>query len=226
MPTLGIITALTHEADVLPSPSNANAYRVIAGGVGSARARTAAEAHIAQGCEALLSFGFAGALEPGLPVGAVVLATAIRSPNGEEMETTPDWHANLAKTISRHLAWNAGVLIQTDRPAVTPQEKSDLREATKAIAVDMESYAIGEIAAASGVPFLALRVISDHARARLPRRFPLTEDGRTAKTREMLIGALTEPTELAPSVSAMWNGWRALQRLRRVASLCAPDFGL
>ena len=62
-----------------------------------------------------------------------------------------------------------GTFAAADAPVLTAEEKSALRHATGAVAVDMESLAAGRFAAARAAPFAILRAVSDPADRDLPR---------------------------------------------------------
>jgi nucleoside phosphorylase len=54
-----------------------------------------------------------------------------------------------------------GRLVAVSRLAASPKEKEDLRNASGAVAVDMESAAVAGLASANASSFGAIRVISD-----------------------------------------------------------------
>src|SRR5439155_10300683 len=56
-----------------------------------------------------------------------------------------------------------GRIHTVDGPVLTPAEKAELFRKTGALAVDMESTAIRAAAQQAGVPFIAIRAISDAA---------------------------------------------------------------
>ena len=67
-----------------------------AAGGGPGAATRAAEALIARGATALLSFGIAGGLDPALRTGSVVVATAVATEAGEHLAADPDLTGRLA----------------------------------------------------------------------------------------------------------------------------------
>ena len=83
--------------------------------------------------------------------------------------------------------------------------------ASGAVAVDMESAAVAEVAADCGARFYCLRVISDTADADLPLDFnrALRRDG------SLSVWNLVSQAALRP------GAWKGLLRLRRDASLAA-----
>jgi len=187
----GIVAALRSEARCVPqrtgaAPGNAPParLRVQAGGMGCVRAARAAERLVREGAGALLCFGVAGALDPSLRCGDVILATeaicvqplALHLPDMRptalpalaRLRTSENWRAELAASLLRQ-----GPVIE--RPILTSaelicdaQEKARLFRQTGAVAVDMESAAVGVVASLHGLPFMVLRVVADTAADALP----------------------------------------------------------
>lgn len=88
--------------------------------------------------------GFAGALEPSLRVGDVVVDTG---PSDFE--------------IPNH--WIRGTVHGSGRIVATPVEKRALFSATKSIAIDMETAVVRNWAAKAAAPLVIIRAISDAA---------------------------------------------------------------
>lgn len=107
-------------------------------------------------------------------------------------------------------------LCSIDRVAVTAAEKRELRNATGAAAVDMESAAVAKIAAAWSVPFRAIRAVSDAAGEDMPLDFNLYRDaeGRFSRTR-IALAAMKRPFTAVP----------ALLRLDRNCRTAAESLG-
>ncbi|MHB8619182.1 MAG: phosphorylase family protein [Chloroflexota bacterium] len=109
-------------------------------------------------CSALISAGFAGACQPGLAAGEVIL--------------TGDVPAGLAEALGA-----SGGVLRTVGGVASPREKRRLGE-EGATAVDMETAWLASAAAQRHVPFLAVRVIIDRAQDRAAglssaRHYPL-----------------------------------------------------
>ncbi len=132
---------------------------VACAGMGAARAARAVEAAISlRPVTALLSAGFAGACDPSLRVGDIVRAgIVIDTQSGERFSSSQP----------------AQVLVSA--PAIASvKEKQRLYASYGASAVDMEAATVARIAQAHGLPFQAIKVISDDA------AFELEELGRFA----------------------------------------------
>src|SRR5207253_5301629 len=93
--------------------------------------------------------------------------------------------------------------------------KAALRSETGAAAVDMESHIAAAYAADAGLPFAALRVISDPASRALPAlaRAAIKPNG-DIDLRKILRGLARNPTTLRALVSTGLDFNRALRSLR------------
>jgi adenosylhomocysteine nucleosidase len=124
------------------------------------------------GVKALLSFGICGGLVPEVKVGDLVLADAVHHHRGGHWTTDETWRqavhnalaANPRARARVHLGRLTGSAVIVDRP----DAKRALAEKTKAIAVDMESHAVAEVAHELGLPMLVVRTCSDAVDHRLP----------------------------------------------------------
>src|SRR5580704_12635322 len=170
MPKVAIVAALEREVRGLTRSSNRVEQRyegrsfvfferdevvVVCGGIGLEAARRAAEAVISLYHPAQLhSVGFAGALDPDLRVGDLIVASVVID----------------ARDGSR--AFVSGVDSQnslvTFMSVAGVQQKKNLAPAFGAKAVDMEAAAVAAAAVAHGIPFAATKVISDEWNFELP----------------------------------------------------------
>jgi adenosylhomocysteine nucleosidase len=126
-------------------------------GMGPDAAGRAGAAIAGRPLRAIVAAGFCGALSPDLRVGDVVCAEEVREEStGERFAADPDL---LAAAPGRR-----GALVSARRIARTPEDRARL----DGLAVDLESAALARAAARAGVPFLALRAVTDETRHRLP----------------------------------------------------------
>lgn len=132
-------------------------------GMGYARARKATQAMVdAHKPKWILSSGFSGALLPTMKIGQVVMANEIVDQHGQ--------HKSINLTLSSDEANGlfVGRLLTADEMVRTVEQKQQLHEKHEAIAVDMESLAVAQVAAETKTGFMAVRVISDDMSADLP----------------------------------------------------------
>jgi adenosylhomocysteine nucleosidase len=113
----------------------------------------------------VVSAGVCGGLDPTLRAGDLVLPDGVISDGGLRWPVTG---SVAQRAAAAGAAARAGVMATASRAVATPEAKAALRAATGAVAVDMESAAILEEAAARGCFSLVVRAVSDDARETLP----------------------------------------------------------
>ena len=116
-----------------------------------------------------------------------------------------------------------GAIAGVDHPLMYGDQKLSLFAQTRAIAADMESHVVARAAAAAGVPFVVLRVVSDPSNRSLPHAAlaGLTEDGRVDGG-AVALGLLRRPWECIDMLTLALDGAQAMHRLRRVGRRAAP----
>ena len=163
----------------------------------------------------VISFGVAGGLDPTLRSGDIVVAT-------EVMAGDARWLAGLALNddliasvaLGRRRVVRGG-LAGVEELIFAQAGKAALRSETGAAAVDMESHIAAAYAAEAGLPFAALRVISDPASRALPAlaRSAIKPNGEI-DLRKVLRGLARNPMTLRALVSTGIDFNRALRTLR------------
>lgn len=131
---------------------------------------------------AVLAVGFAGGLDPRLRVGELVLGDPVVDPTAPGHWWPAVGLASAAVAAARRagLVLHAGPVLSVSEAEATPAGKAIAAGQSAALALDMESAGFARAAAEVGVPFVAVRVISDAAGDRLPDE-PwrlVTADGR------------------------------------------------
>jgi adenosylhomocysteine nucleosidase len=137
-------------------------------GVGRKRAARAAQSLLKRGATALLSWGTAGGLVPDLAPGSLILPKTVMGSDPSLFQVDPSWHERLRSRLEGHIDLRSESLIESPTVLMTPEEKRALAERTGAVAVDMESAAVAFTAKQAGLPFVAIRVISDTLDQTLP----------------------------------------------------------
>lgn len=163
----------------------------------------------------LLSIGLAGGLSPNLTAGELVIGTSV----GPHMADV-DWTARL---LAANPGAASGHVAGVAAPAASVAEKAALHASTGAIAVDMESHIVAEVAAAHGLPFAILRVIGDSAGDTLPAaaRVPLRPDGNVAML-AVLAAVARRPWQIPALIGLAGATARALKTLQ-AARVATPD---
>lgn len=223
---IGIVVALAAEARALPAGHGAFArhhrYQVMLAGPGPRRAEQAASALLGQGCDALLSFGLAGGLDPSLRAGALLNASAILTAEQASLPCSDALRTLLECELGDDVLHGAA-LYSAEQPVVSHAHKRALHERLAVLAVDMESAAIGRVARGRDVPFAALRCVVDPSDFSLPRAalVGMAEDGGN-RPLASAAALLRRPWELPDLIRlALWYGG-ALRALRNAAArLCS-----
>jgi len=115
-----------------------------------------------------------------------------------------------------------GALLSSPQAIASVVAKRTLFRETGAVAVDMESYAIAELACAHRLPFLAVRVIVDRATDELPRAVAASADAAGPLRIWRLMSALARtPSELAPLLRLARRYRAASRSLAAVARVSA-----
>lgn len=128
-------------------------------GMGENAARKAATGLQTRGATSLISFGVAGALDPNLRPGDLVLPESVY--NERLLPVSLTWRSQVQKSLPSHLRIIGGKLATSKKVLTSLSEKHEFAKITGAFAVDLESSAIAEVAESSSIPFLAIRAISD-----------------------------------------------------------------
>jgi adenosylhomocysteine nucleosidase len=157
-----------------------------------------------QPLDAIVSFGYCGALDHALEPGDVLVASEVLGAGPALMPRT-----------SR--AYKTGPLVSIDHVAVTAAEKAELA-ATGAMAVDMEAGVLATRAREWSVPFFCIRAVTDTANETLALDFNRmrNQDGRFSRAR-IVAAAMRRPGVLVPEL-------RKLDRRCRQASEALGEF--
>jgi adenosylhomocysteine nucleosidase len=174
---LGIVAALVAESRPLGPASRrgaepaalADGTLLIVSGIGPAAAADGARRLLAAGARALLSWGLAGGLDPALTAGTLVLPCEVISPEGRVFLTTAEWRERVRCAIAASHRICCGRLLTCRKPLGSTAAKALAFRETAAVAVDMESSAVAEVAAAQHLPVLVVRAIVDTARDAVPQ---------------------------------------------------------
>lgn len=181
MTRVGVLTGLKREARIFRLANDLHRRTAGAAGIDPAIALSGARADkaasgvgrlIEGGAELLVSFGYAGALDPQLAAGDLVIAHAVILPDGSTIDTDPAWSQDLSRAI--RVTGKDGSNLRSysvagsDASVLAAADKQALRSRTGAAAVDTESHFLARAAAEAGLPFIVVRAISDGAGTNVP----------------------------------------------------------
>jgi hopanoid-associated phosphorylase len=197
--------------------------RVLSGGGDSARLTTELEEVVACDAAAIISFGIAGGLAPGLKPGTYLIARSVLTPEGDQYFADSAWARKLSLAVGgAPIVDFAGV----DTPVVGPAAKRALHLQTGAVAVDMESHIAARMAAKYNLPFVAFRVVADPAERQLPHAalVGMRRDGSVA-VGAVLKSLMSEPRQIPMLIRTALDAQAAFSALFRGREMLTGGFG-
>jgi hopanoid-associated phosphorylase len=163
----------------------------------------------------VVSFGVAGGLDPTLRSGDIVVATEVLAGDARWLAELPLNEEQIANVALKRRRVVRGGLAGVEQIIAARAGKAALWSATGAAAVDMESHIAAAYAAKVGLPFAALRVISDPASRALPAiAMSAIKPNGDIDLRKVLRGVARNPLSLRALVSTGIDFNRALRSLR------------
>ena len=119
-------------------------------------------------CRLLVSLGYAGALDPHLHPGDIVVANAYL--HGASAPVPGALHTTRAAMLLRQAGISAleGPVLTVDEPLLSPRAKRRAYHGSGALVVDMEGHWIAEEATSRGIPLIGIRAVLDEAHYPLP----------------------------------------------------------
>lgn len=196
--------------------------KAIAGGGDETRLAALIERAIEDGARGLISFGIAGALQPGLQPGTCVVGSALLF-GGNRYATDDAWTAHLLAALSDA---RCEAVLGSARAVGDAAAKAELHRATGAAIVDMESHVVARIAVARGLPFTVLRVVADSAEQSLP---PAAVNGMKPDGTPDIAGVLkslaSRPGQLPELMRTAFAARRAMAGLLSCHRLLGPGLG-
>jgi adenosylhomocysteine nucleosidase len=174
----------------------------------------------------VISFGVAGGLDPSLKSGDVVVATEVMAGDTRFLAGLALNEELIARAALRRRVVRGG-LAGVEQVIAATACKAALHSETGAAAVDMESHIAAAYAAEAGLPFAALRVISDPASRALPAlaKSAIKPNG-DIDLRKVLRGVARNPMTLRALVSTGIDFNRALRSLRGCRGFLHGEEGL
>lgn len=222
MSRIGIIAALPAEANCLyhkklklqtPVEITKDIYLCLSG-MGYDSAQQATTQLLKLEVDALISWGVAGSIDQSLKSGDLLIVQSIIT-NDASYSIREDWLTRLKTQL--HFTKIGDIASVTDICA-TVIDKNNLSAKSGAIAVDMESAAIAELATANKIDFLVLRAIADDANTSIPEVVVNHTDGLgRPQTIPFIISCLEKPGQIKQLLTLAKCYKQALKTLKRIA---------
>lgn len=200
-----------------PTEIQENIYLSLSG-IGYRPARDAAAGLMEHGIDALISWGVAGALEPSLITGDVLIPDLIIMEH-EHFSPSSRWtdniKAHLAKTLPN--IKSGGICTTTEICAAT-ENKQNLLHKTGAQAVEMESAAIAKLACEKNIDFIAVKAISDEADTAIPDAvLSGIDNAGTLDLLSFLNSCCRRPGQVLQIIKTASDYKKALNTLKKIA---------
>ena len=209
-----IVSGLKREAAILAGPGRL----AICGDASTLRAKLAELT--CQPIILVISWGVCGGLDPRLRPGDLILGAEVVSAEGR-INTDEAVTSSLAQRLM-----DAGARVAVERvagassPVSTARAKAELRLATGAAAVDMESLIAGRFALERRTPFAILRAVADPADRDLPPLVLSAVDSQGRINAAAVLGDLVRsPGQFTGLVAAARDGRAAFRALSRCRGL-------
>ena len=214
---LGILCGLESEAVIARTIAGA---AVACAAARPQKARWLTRELVKNGATHLMSFGIAGGLEPGLPIGALVIGTQIMSTDGSWM-CDDAWVTRLSRQLPEAhcgAVWGSETLIPT------AQDKLTLYKKSRCMIVDMESQCAAQIAAEAKLPLVVIRAVCDGSDMDVPPvvMVAIAEDG-TINILRAIMQILRHPGQIPDLAHVVRGTSRAHAALKRCAPLLTID---
>jgi hopanoid-associated phosphorylase len=221
-----VVTGLAREARIAAGPGVA----VLAGG-GAEGLEARIEALVRrERPEAIVSFGLAGALAPGLAPGDLVVATAVLAGH-ERLECDLGWRERIVGGLAAARLWGHGRgaadVLGSKAMITSADAKGVLHAQTGAAIVDMESAAAARVATVYGLPLAVIRAVSDGAGQSLPKAVlsGMKPDGGM-NLAGVLASLARDPRQLPALIRTGREAERGFKALDHARRLLGPRLGL
>jgi len=230
--SLGIIAALPFEAACFTrNKIHPGSYQMVApglyvfyAGMGPVNAANAAQTLLGLKVDALVSWGVAGSLDPDLVAGDIVLPVDVLDVEGQIFPVNREWHTALKNSLNHPDIYSEGKLVSTHNVQQDVRLKSELYQATQAMAVDMESAAVAKVAFTANKPFVVIRTIFDTVAMSIPASSTnATNQYGQVSMLKLITGLIRTPTELLQYPKLVNSFAKAKTSLRRVVEQCGNE---
>lgn len=146
----------------------------------------------------ILYVGYAGGTSPVASLGTLVLSEFVVDEKSQKRFTSNKDFLHQARKICETQKWShqVGGMVTVDHVVSSPHEKADLGAVHEAIALDMEAFAVAEIANANNIPWLVVKSILDPVEMQLPDLQDCIEPTGEPKPMHLMEHLFKQPKDL------------------------------
>lgn len=219
MQTVAVKCGMSVEADIARHHAGSDAL-VLYGAQGATP--DALEANVPKTVRGIISFGVCGGLSPLAKIGQAFICSTLVTPTGTYYADI-GWRKRLfaaTRFYERHW-WSTSVFNTANDRA----QRDALYDRTGCWIDDDETWAVAEFARKRGIPFQALRVVSDGEEDNLPPAVAdaLNSDG-SFNLGAVISSLVTDPRQFPALFKTAENFKTSLDQLGVAAQLAGPDF--
>lgn len=186
-------------------------------GAGLENAAAAARLLSGKGIDCLVSWGCAAGLHPQAQPGDLVIASRVTD-SQTSVDTDKSLGENLQKALPDNLTVFNGTLFTSCTLVHLSRDKQTIHQQSQAMALDMESLAVAEVAQQAQLPFLVVRSIADPVSMDLPQTVvqALNDEGQVNLLK--LLGYLSwHPWEI-PALIRLGKHFKAAQNTLKIVA--------
>ena len=174
----------------------------------------------------LVSLGVAGAIDPALRAGTLVVPEMVMTGSGESWPVDAAWRTNLLAALLDDVKTAGGALLASAEMLSTVSAKRTAWQESNAGAADMESGEIAKAAHKAGLRYLVVRAVADEAATPLPPAAAAMD-----KTGRLALGALLSslarrPGQLPDLIGLGLKSRRACGALKTACRRAGPRLAL
>jgi adenosylhomocysteine nucleosidase len=218
-----VLTGLSEEANVITDRDNVTVMTGIP-------ARANLDSIVGDDCEAMISFGTAGALRSEVKVGEVVLPLFIATPEGVAYTPNVKWQNRIFEAFKGGVVPCPRLVGGYSGPvelAATAAQKRSLANSSNMVyyTVDMISYAVARYANLKNVPWIAIQGISDAYDQDIPPiDMQVTSPDGSPNIGALIDGLFVNPNEIRGTIFAAETFGKAISGLEWAYSVMQPWF--
>ncbi len=190
-------------------------------GIGTQKMKRATEFCIKEfKTEACINIGYCGALAPELSLGDVVIADSVAHETENRTFHAYKNSEKLSDAVkgalkSSEVKFLNGTMLTVDKVIDAPHEKAYLGTKFGAIAVDMESFGLAEVADALNTPFAVIRSVMDPMDMPLPKLAGVVGEDGSTKMLNVATNLIRHPQNIASMPHLQFCASKARESLAR-----------